>query len=107
MSGRDFGPSAQQRHDMPDSPTRFMDVEPGAQRRRVHAGLLVDHNATSKRPMNLAIFLYAVEHISRICRVLKQPGGHMLNVGLGGSGRQSLTCLSAYICGMDTFQVRK
>ena len=35
---------------------------------------LLDHNATSKRPMNLAIFLYAVEHVSRIARVLKQPG---------------------------------
>jgi hypothetical protein len=29
---------------------------------------LVDFNATSKRPMNLAMFLFAVEHISRICR---------------------------------------
>lgn len=36
---------------------------------------LVDHNATSKRPMSLAVFLYAVEHVSRCCRVLKQPGG--------------------------------
>lgn len=35
---------------------------------------LLDHNAMSKRPMNLAVFLYAVEHISRIARVLKQPG---------------------------------
>lgn len=37
---------------------------------------LVDHNSTSKQAMNLAVFLYAVEHISRICRVLKQPGKH-------------------------------
>ncbi|PNH03664.1 Dynein heavy chain 7, axonemal [Tetrabaena socialis] len=67
--------------------------------------LLADNNATSKRPMNLAVFLYAVEHISRIARVLKQPGGHMLLVGVGGSGRQSLARLSAFICGMDAFQI--
>jgi len=59
----------------------------------------------SKRPMNLAMFLFAVEHVSRICRVLSQPGGNMLLVGLGGSGRQSLARLAAFICGMEVFQV--
>jgi hypothetical protein len=29
---------------------------------------LTDFNATSKRPMHLAMFLFAVEHVSRICR---------------------------------------
>ncbi|KAK9828903.1 hypothetical protein WJX72_002692 [[Myrmecia] bisecta] len=68
-------------------------------------GYLVDHNGMSKRPMNLAMFLFAVEHVSRICRVLSQPGGHMLLVGVGGSGRQSLTRLAAFICGMEVTQV--
>ncbi len=31
-------------------------------------GLLMDHNSLSKRPMNLAMFLYAVEHTSRVAR---------------------------------------
>ncbi|GMH42975.1 hypothetical protein BSKO_10897 [Bryopsis sp. KO-2023] len=62
---------------------------------------LVDRNSTSKQ----AMFLYAVKHVSRVCRVLKQPGAHMLCVGLGGGGRKSLSRFGAYICGMKTFQI--
>ena len=29
---------------------------------------LMDYNSLSKRPMNLAMFLYAVEHVSRTAR---------------------------------------
>eukprot|EP00955_Chlamydomonas_euryale_P061644 358116-Chlamydomonas_euryale.AAC.1 len=66
---------------------------------------LVDHDATSKRPMNLAVFLYAAEHVSRAARVLKQPGAHLMSVGVGGSGRQSLSRLAAFMSGMRVFQI--
>ncbi|KAG2454516.1 hypothetical protein HYH02_000363 [Chlamydomonas schloesseri] len=70
--------------------------------------LLADYNGLAgpgKRQLHLAMFLYAVEHVTRIARVLRQEGGHVLCVGVGGSGRQSLARLAAFICGMESFQV--
>ena len=52
-----------------------------------------------KRPMKLVIFFYAVEHLCRILRVLDLEAGHLILVGLGGSGRQSLSRLATFCAG--------
>ena len=52
----------------------------------------------------LFIHRYVLEHLSRISRVLKQSGGNALLVGMGGSGRQSLSRLAAAISMFNVFQ---
>ena len=66
---------------------------------------LDEYNLGSTNKMNLVLFDDAVEHILRIGRCLKQPRGHIMLIGVGGSGKQSLLKLCSYMRGMEFKQI--
>ena len=55
--------------------------------------------------MDLVMFADALEHICKITRILSQAAGHALLIGTGGSGRQSLARLSAYLKNQTVFTI--
>jgi dynein heavy chain len=67
---------------------------------------LRSYNDEEQFGMRLVLFRDAVQHAARIARVLRQPGGNALLLGVGGSGRKSMTRLATFMCGPNfTFKM--
>jgi dynein heavy chain len=64
-----------------------------------------DYNLSHIAQMNLVFFNDCVGHISRIARVLRQPRGNMMLVGVGGSGRSSCARLCSSTAGTSEYEI--
>src|SRR5699024_9337678 len=62
------------------------------------------YDATHKTKMDVVLFDYALEHLSKLCRVLSMACGSTLLVGISGSVRHSLTRLASEVYGQALFQ---
>jgi dynein heavy chain len=83
----------------------YMEIDDMDTMKSTMENFLDDYNNCNAVAMPLVMFTDACEHVARVCRVLRQPSGNVLLLGVGGSGRQSLSRLASYMSEFDIYQI--
>jgi dynein heavy chain len=62
-----------------------------------------------KEKMNLLLFEYFLQHLSRVSRIISKPSGHGMLISLGSKGRRTATKVAAYCngCAVWGIELRK
>ena len=71
---------------------------------KLYAYNIAPKGENSAGNLNLVLFNYAIEHLSRVLRIISTYNGNAVLVGVGGSGRKSLTILATFIYGMTLWK---
>jgi dynein heavy chain len=87
-----------------EDPQLYADMGDFGTIRKMFDEIMDNYNADNK-PMTLVLFEMALSHLVRIMRCIKNPRGNALLIGIGGSGKQSLTKLATYTCGYTLFEL--
>ena len=86
-------------------PRLYEDIQDYDAAKALFQEILEEYNE-SNTPMNLVLFDDALEHLTRIQRVIRMDQGHALLVGVGGSGKQSLCKLASFTAGCEVFEIQ-
>lgn len=91
-------------HSLPPCPQLYNSVPGTDSLKKSLEDKLAEYNE-SNAVMELVLFQQAMEHVTRIARIIALPAGNAMLVGVGGSGKQSLARLASFICGYEVAQI--
>ncbi|KPJ14719.1 Dynein heavy chain 10, axonemal [Papilio machaon] len=66
---------------------------------------ILDEYSERVGKMSVVLFEDCLEHLTRTHRVLRMERGHVMLVGVGGSGKKSICRLAAFAAGCDVFEI--
>eukprot|EP00102_Acyrthosiphon_pisum_P015188 XP_008185630.2 PREDICTED: dynein heavy chain 10, axonemal [Acyrthosiphon pisum] len=66
--------------------------------------ILEEYNEQNQK-IDMVLFNMALENLTRIHRVLKMDTGHIMLIGVGGSGKALMTKLAAFTAGCEIFSI--
>ena len=82
----------------------YMPVDREELREYVKARLQIFYQEELDVP--LVLFDEVLEHVLRMDRIFRQPQGHLLLIGVAGSGKTTLSRFVAWINGLQVFQIK-
>ncbi|KFZ50352.1 Dynein heavy chain 10, axonemal, partial [Antrostomus carolinensis] len=85
-------------------PRLYEDIQDYDAAKALFQEILEEYNEFNTK-MNLVLFDDALEHLVHVHRIIRMDHGHALLIGVGGSGKQSLTRLAAYTAGCEVFEI--
>ena len=93
------------RPSMDDGPGIYEPVKDRAKLEKVLYNQLEDYNLSNPTQMKLVFFMDAIKHVCRATRMLRQPRGNAMLVGVGGSGKQSVTRMACHLSQTVFYQI--
>ncbi|KAF3425259.1 hypothetical protein E2986_13407 [Frieseomelitta varia] len=64
-----------------------------------------DYNERNVTKLHMVLFNDALEHLTRVHRALRMHRGHVLVIGIGGSGKKSVIKLASYAADFRIFEI--
>lgn len=65
---------------------------------------MTEYNEGNQK-IDMVLFNMALEHLTRIHRVLRMDTGHIMLIGVGGSGKALMTKLAAFTAGLFSISI--